>query len=70
MKVLFCGKVFDCVSVSSQYPLGREQSLDSHGSSGVDPPGTNTDLCTQPEPVAVGESRAGVVKDTGTVHTA
>lgn len=52
------------------HPFGGEQALQSDRTSRMNFASRNSDLRTQTESVAIGESAAAVVKYTGTIHSA
>ena len=61
-------KVCHSVPRPPQDPLSGHQSLHPHWALGVDASSADTNLGPQPKPVAIGETSAGIVEDTRTVH--
>ena len=61
-------KVCHSVPRPPQDPLSGHQSLHPHRAPGVDASSADTNLSPQPKPVAIGETSAGIVEDTRTVH--
>lgn len=63
-------KIANRVIFAVDHPLGGEQALQSDRTSRMNFAGRNTDLGSQTEPVAIGESAAAIVENASTVHSA
>jgi len=54
--------------VGDELPLGRHQTLNTNGTSRVDPVGADANFGSETEPEAVGKASAAVTEDASTVH--
>lgn len=63
------GKVPDSVPLTTQHPVCGKQALYTNRTACMDSACADTHLCTKTKSVAISKSCAGIVEDTGTVHT-